>query len=491
MIIVPIVGPSAADARRQVRASVRDADMFELRLDLLSARWSGPALAAFIRGSKRPVIATCRPVREGGRFEGPEEDRFARIGDAVRAGAAYADCEQDAVGAFRVWCGTRHLRPRLIVSQHILTPGLPAIGAAYRRLRAARADVIKFVYTATDAWEISGVQAFLRRAARDRQPAIAIAMGEAGEASRVLYRVFGGWATFAAASDGEGSAPGQPTAAVMRRVFRAHERTARTRVYGLVGQPVRQSKGIYIHNPLYARAGFNGIYVRFPVTDLDRFIRRVGPLLRGCSVTLPHKAAMAKKCGTFTGSAACIGAVNTVVRTRTGWRGANTDAAAALDAIERKMAVSGRRITILGAGGAARAIAVEAVRRGARVTLANRTAARAATLGNELGVPWCPLAAVGKMEPEILVNTTAAGMWPAVHDSPLREIPAGVRLAFDAIYNPGMTRFLTMAESRGATVVTGVTMYAGQAVDQIRILTGLRVTAGQVLRLFRAASVNH
>jgi 3-dehydroquinate dehydratase/shikimate dehydrogenase len=487
MIIVPIVGPTVADARRQMKTCVRDADIFELRLDLCS----DPALVKTIRSARRPVIATCRPIREGGRFEGSESDRFERLGDAVRAGAAYVDCELDAVRDFRQWCREQRIRPRLIVSKHCFTPGFPDIAREYRQLRAARADIVKFAFTATDAWEVAGVQKFLQLAARDRQHAIAIAMGEAGEASRILYRIFGGWATFGSAGEGEGSAPGQLTATTMRRVFLAQTRTKRTKIFGLVGDPVRQSKGIYIHNPLYAKAGYNGIYVRFPVKDLGRFMKNVGPLLTGCSVTLPHKAGMAKLCASFIGGAAAIGAVNTVVRKRGRWCGANTDAGAALDAIEKVLKVRGQSMVILGAGGAARAIAVEGARRGASITLANRTEMTVRALAEELHLAWCPPSAIAEVQPSILVNTTPVGMWPDVAGTPIGEIPGSVRLAFDAIYNPAVTHFLAMAQERGAAIVSGAEMYAGQAVEQIRILTGIRVTASGVMRRFQTATRVH
>lgn len=487
MIIVPIVGPTLADARRQIRTSRRDADMFEFRLDLCR----DPALLRSIRSSRIPAIATCRPLREGGRFDGSEGDRFEYLGAAVRAGAAYIDCELDAVHQFRAWCAARALKPRLIVSKHDFKDGHADVLKVYKQLRAARADVIKFAYAATDAWQVAGARLFLQRAARDRQRAIAIAMGEAGEASRILYRVFGGWATFGSAGEHEGSAPGQLTAAVMKQVFLAHKRTPRTKIFGLVGDPVRQSKGIYIHNPLYAKAGFNGIYVRFQVGDLDRFMKECGPWVAGCSVTLPHKAGMARHCGSFIGSAAMIGAVNTVVRQGKRWTGANTDAGAALDAIEQQLTVRGERMVILGAGGAARAIAVEGVRRGAMVTIANRSEEKARALSSELDVAWCRIDAIGAAQPAILVNTTPVGMWPATEAVPVPSIPPCVRLAFDAIYNPAVTRFLALAAAQGARTVGGSEMYAGQAVDQIRILTGVRVSGATVMRTFQTALRQH
>jgi 3-dehydroquinate dehydratase/shikimate dehydrogenase len=193
---------------------------------------------------------------------------------------------------------------------------------------------------------------FLERASRDRQKAIAVAMGAPGEASRILYRVLGGWATYAAPEQGDPSAPGQLSASTLRSVFHAHERTKRTRVFGLVGNPVGQSKGIYIHNPIYRSAGYDGVYVRFQVADLGRFMKEMGPSLSGCSVTLPHKREMLRYCSSLSPGAAAIGAVNTIVRKKGGWHGANTDAEGALEAIGMRISVEGKRLVIVGAGGA-------------------------------------------------------------------------------------------------------------------------------------------
>lgn len=483
MIIVPITGSTPELARQQVKLSGRYADMLELRMDM-----TGPETAKSILGScRKPCIATCRPVREGGKYDGDEKDRLLLLTDAVRWGAAYIDVERDAVKELRARLQAGHLRPKLIVSRHLFAAGMPAIRKEYRSLRTAGADVVKIAFMASDAWQLSGVQEFLRLAMADRQKAIALAMGEAGEASRILYKVFGAWATYGAPEVGEPSAPGQIKARVLRSVFRAHQRTRRTRIFGLVGNPVGQSKGIYIHNPLYGAANYDGIYVRFLVADLERFMKHVGPFLTGCSVTLPHKTAMLRYCSSTTAGASAIGAVNTIVRSRGRWYGANTDANAALDAIERRRRVRGKRVVIMGAGGAARAIAVEAKRRGAEVVIANRTAGNARAMAAETGVEWTSLNNAPDLLPEILVNTTPVGMWPDVQSTPISTIPESVQLAFDAIYNPPLTRFLEMAKGRNVDVVTGAEMYARQAVEQIHILTGLRITASSVNRLFNAA----
>jgi len=274
----------------------------------------------------------------------------------------------------------------------------------------------------------------------------------------------------------------------MKKVFRSHLRTPRTKVFGLVGNPVGQSKGIFIHNPLYRRLGKDAVYCRFRVGDLGRFMKVFDGVLSGCSVTAPHKHTIMRFLKTTDAGARTLGAVNTVVRRSAGYFGANTDARGALDAIEQRLKVKGKRFVVIGAGGAARAIAGEASRRGAEVVVVNRTVSRARSVARALSLKWSTLEEIPALHPEILANATSVGMWPEVDASPLPVIPSTVELAFDAIYNPPMTKFLSDAKSAGAIVVTGVEMFTRQAVTQISLLTGKAPEASAVRRLFLSAS---
>jgi 3-dehydroquinate dehydratase/shikimate dehydrogenase len=484
MIIVPVTGPDTTRALGQLAASSRYADLFELRIDLLAV----PDLRQLIASSRKPIIATCRPLREGGAFAGMESERLAILQSAIDGGAAMVDLELDAWGEGRAGLRASRRRIRWIASHHELERFPRRVKSLYRALRHTGADVVKFAYMADDAWQIRAAMEFLGYARTDRQRAIAIAMGEAGEASRILYRVFGGWGTFAAPEDGDQSAPGQLPASIMKKVFRSDIRTAKTRVFGLVGNPVSQSKGIYIHNPLYRKLGQDAVYCRFKISDLARFMRIVKGRVHGFSVTSPHKHAMMKYLTAVEPLARSLGAVNSVVRRGGGYYGANTDARGALDAIEQRLRVRGRVLVVIGAGGAARAIGGEAARRGAKVYVVNRTTARAQSLARALGLRWTTFDAIASLQPEIVANATSAGMWPNVHTTPLEEFPASVRLAFDAIYNPPMTRFLGDAAGRGIVTVSGVEMYAGQAVEQIRLFTGKKTGITDVKRLFLAAT---
>jgi len=470
MIIVSITGPRMSEALEQVSASDPWADMFEFRLDVIRR----PEIAVLLLATRKPVIATCRPVWEGGEFTGSEEERLDMLAAASLLGADYVDIELRAgKKALRQFLGRRR-ESGVIVSYHA-PPGVrPGAALLYRKMRKTGADVLKFAFHARDAWENRIAFDFLLRASGDGQRAVAVAMGEAGEPSRVLYRVFGGWGTYAAPESGKEAAPGQVTARVLSRLYRTEHLNRSTKIFGVVGNPVRQSRGIRVHNPLFARAEKNGVYCRFAVNDLKKFVSRMVPLLSGFSVTHPHKVGIGKYLDSMDPLALAIGAVNTVTRTGGRLRGTNTDAPAALDAIEHVSPVQGKRMLILGAGGAARAIAYEGARRGAHVIVSSRTPRAAMKLAREFGAVYVPLGAIRGVDAEILVNATPVGMAPRTRESPFPSSMLGGRTVFDAVYNPPMTRLLREAAGAGAKIVRGTEMYVNQAAMQFALYSGIR-----------------
>jgi 3-dehydroquinate dehydratase / shikimate dehydrogenase len=460
MIIVAVTGPGMSEALAQVSNSSRHADAFEFRCDMIR----DPDLAVLLRSSKKPCIVTCRPGWEGGQFNGPESERLLFQQEALSSGADYVDIE---LRAFRQFVSSAHPDlKKVIVSHHADGITRAQVRRLYDRLHRTGAGVIKLAFVARDAWEISHAADFLKSARNDRRNAIAIAMGDAGEASRILYRVLGGWATFAASEDGAASAPGQLTARTMKTLYRADTLSRSTRVFGLIGNPVKHSRGIILHNAVFQRAGVNAVYCNFPVVDLGRFMSAVAPRFHGFSVTVPHKEAMLQYIDNVSPRVNAIGALNTIVRRTSGWFGENTDAAAALDSVERKVPVRGKRVLILGAGGTARALAYECVCRGGVVTIANRTERRARRLAKALGASAIRLDEIRAGEFDVIMNATSIGMWPDVDEDPLREVNLKNTLVFDAISNPPMTALLKHAQRDGATVVSGVEMFLRQAIWQ-------------------------
>ncbi len=468
MIIVAITGPTRQEALSQIARSRRYAALFELRLDILHEEDVRP----FIKKAGKPVVATCRPTWEGGGFTGSEPSRLALLADAVRTGAAYIDLEMQLGEATIRQFVRQNRRARVIASRHYFDGTLPDPTREYQALRSTGAHVLKLAYRAGDVSDIQGVITFLKKAKSQKQKAVAIAMGEAGEPSRILYRKFGGWATYAAPVGGPPAADGQIPADVLHSLFRADALSGQTRIFGVVGNPVRYSKGIHLHNPLFQDARKNAVYCRFEVHDLARFMQHIVPHLQGLSVTLPHKIAIMDYLDEIEERAHSIGAVNTVIRRGRKLIGVNTDGSGALDAIEEKLRVNGKSFLVLGAGGAARAIVAEAKRRGAVVFVTNRTMTKAEELASATEAKATTVEKGSSYD--IVANATSVGMAPEVDSTPL---PAGfvhMRLAFDAVYQPPESRFLREAKEQGAMTVSGVEMYLNQAAAQSRMYTGVK-----------------
>jgi 3-dehydroquinate dehydratase/shikimate dehydrogenase len=483
LIIVTITGPSMQEALAQVAGSSPYADTFEFRLDLMTK----PNIARLISSTRKPTIATCRPVREGGAFSGSERERIGVLELASVFGARYVDIELGSSPRIIEEFVRRKKESQVIVSHHLLDGTLFNTNRIYKALHATGADVIKLAYEADDAYENSHAFEFLGRAKADKQKAIAIALGEVGEPSRILYKKFGGWATYASTEDGKSAAQGQIPASQLRELYRAERITTGTKVFGVVGDPVKQSKGVFIHNPLFQHAKKDSVYCRFQVSDIEKFMHRIVPRLEGFSVTLPHKQSVMRYLDRVDPTAKAIGAVNTVIRRGKKLVGTNTDAPGALDAIEKVAKVRGKRMLILGAGGVARAIAYEAKQRSADVIIANRTLSRARQLAEEFGFEYVKWNSLRGVQFDILVNATSVGMVPRVDESPVPKAILKKKVVFDVVYNPPMTRLLTEARSVGAKTIQGTEMYLNQAALQSEMYAGQAPDIFFMRRLLKVA----
>jgi len=258
---------------------------------------------------------------------------------------------------------------------------------------------------------------------------------------------------------------------------------AQTRLYGVIGNPVRHSLSPIIHNGVFRRLGLNAAYLAFEVKDLAEAVKGIRGLgIEGVSVTLPFKTAIIPFLDRLEEVAGKIQAVNTIAHEGGKLIGHNTDWRAALEALEEKVNLKGKRVFLLGAGGAARAIAFGLKERGCQVFIFNRSQKKAAELSQELGFTCRPLSFTGKLEADILVNATSLGMAPHDEVSPLPQdfLPAGLTV-MDIVYSPRRTKLLREAEERGCLTIDGLSMLARQGAAQVEIWTGRKPDVGQII----------
>jgi shikimate dehydrogenase len=254
--------------------------------------------------------------------------------------------------------------------------------------------------------------------------------------------------------------------------------SGRTRVAGIIGWPVEHSLSPAMHNAAFAHLGLDWVYAAFPVHP-DRVEEAIrGLAAAGCAglnVTIPHKQAVIAACSAASDAVGAIGAANTLVPDGDGgFRCDNTDAAGFARALDEQapVDVAGRNVLLVGAGGAARAVAFALRDRGARVRVANRTAEKAAALGDPVPFTVAAMDIIAS-DCALVVNCTSLGLHG---DEVPPELPmAGIgrgQVVADIVYRPGGTPWLAAAASRGARPVDGLAMLLHQGAAAFEQWTG-------------------
>ncbi len=477
MICIPIIANNLADALHDMTEASKVADIVELRIDYIK----GVDLKRLLEKRTKPVIVTNRPVREGGKFNGSEEERIALLKLAIRLQADYVDVEHDSIQHIRR--DTVHRVPtKIIVSYHNFreTPG--NLTDIYKRLSQSGADIVKIVTHANSIADNVRVYQLLQQS---QIPMISFCMGELGIISRILYKRFGSYLTFASLQAGKESAPGQISIHELLNTYQAQKQDKRSAIYGLIGNPVSHSISPIIHNTLFREMNFNSIYVPFKVDTIGDFMREFRKLdIKGYSVTIPHKESVINHLDAIDPMAKKIGAVNTIVNMDGQLAGYNTDCEAAIKVLEdidqvcssaltKDVHLKGKKVTIVGAGGVARAIAFGLKERQAQITIINRNYGRAQSLARDVGCIARKFNDPQALDTDILINATPVGMYPNINETPIdKNKLKSSMIVFDTIYNPIETKLLKEAKAQGCKTINGLSMFVHQAAAQFKLWTG-------------------
>jgi 3-dehydroquinate dehydratase/shikimate dehydrogenase len=410
-------------------------DGIELRLDLFL---SLDFLSDFLCTCRLPVLLTLR--RTPNRSESQREALIRRL---FLLKPSFFDLESDMRPEFLRWAFSQGIK--IILSYHNFEQTPVDLDTIYCSMKEFPAYTYKMAMHSNSSSDALRLLLF----ARSNPNVNAICMGQRGEFARILGPIVGNKIDFGFLD--QPTAPGQLSIRELIETYRYKRLNRKTVLYGLMGNPVHASLGHLFHNEAFERSDINAVYVKMVVEEgeLVSFLplaKQMG--FRGLSVTMPLKERVLPG----------HGAINTLFFDEL-LTGLSVDGSSTLDAIGD---VSNLKIVIIGAGGSARSIVAEAVKRGASVTILNRTIEKAAILAAEYDCKCAPLCQV-PTNYDVLINCTPCSM-PIASQGILKNT-----VVADLVYSTKLTPFLQAAELRGCRLVYGQTIFENQAKAQFAL----------------------
>ena len=476
--IVSLVPEVAKDVLAALAHPPEGAAVVELRAD----RFPDLDIALAVKACPLPVLLTLRSTAEGG--EGPVDSirRKQILSTARDAGVALIDLEHRRDGDLIAQLG---LAPEQVVLSWHDTEGTPSdLDQLAENMGSSPARFLKIVPTCRSLRDLETVLALHRRhnnGPRNLRRVLAFSMGLSGIASRYLAPLLGPPMGFAAWSEGAAAAPGQLTIERLDAVL-SHLSGPPQRLFGVVGTDVSRSLSPVLHGAGYRRLGLPYLMVPLSVPDPEDLqelfvplghtcLDRVGFPARGWAVTTPYKAQAAKAAHRCAPRVRRAGAANTLILGHQGLVAENTDADGVVGSLVASgIDLPGRTAVVQGTGGAGRGAAVGLHLAGAEVYLRSRSAERARTVAEEIGVGWCASDTFPEAT-DVVVNATPLGLddgEPAVFSD--REI-SGALAVVDMVYGDRRTSLVESAIERGILVADGREVLLHQGYAQFAAFT--------------------
>jgi 3-dehydroquinate dehydratase/shikimate dehydrogenase len=471
------------------------ADIAELRVDCLEPD-ERFLVRRFPEQARIPVILTIRRSEDGGQFVGGEGARVNLMARGLafaeadrRLNFAYLDVEDD-LNVPSLEEAARTFGTRIIRSRHNIKGTDTDLPAIIRSMNRSGEEIVKLAVTVNSTADVLN----LFRAGKEcaGQEKILVGLGYYGTYSRILAEKFGSYLSYSGAysePDILPAAPGQVDVRELAELYRFRSITSATGVYGVVGFPVKVTGGPFFFNTVFRHEEIDAVYAPFPSDSIESFMNFADDLnIAGLSVTVPFKEEVIPFLEDQSLQVRNIGACNTLIRRPNGWFGTNTGIQAFSDSLLHFTGRTGlkrQKVTLIGAGGMAKAAASELHRLGAKVLILNRTLHKARDLSSRYKFAWGGLGTRGvemmDRYRDIIIQATSVGMTGAGDELVDTLFPADVlemyrfngrEKVMDLVYDPEMTPFLKRAVRAGCMVVNGYDMLTRQARYQYTIFTG-------------------
>ncbi|MDR2900712.1 MAG: shikimate dehydrogenase [Treponema sp.] len=459
-------------------------DVAELRVDFLDPD-ERLHIRRFPEMAGIPVILTIRRDTDGGKYVGGEASRITLFSMGLafaevdkRKNFAYVDIESD-LNVPSLEEAARTFGTKIIRSIHNFQGVGEDLPKLIRELRRTGDEIAKVAMMPQSTADVLRIYQAARETKNVKK--ILIGMGRFGASTRILADYLGSHLTYSSVTDEDDlslAAPGQLSPKELVELYRFKKINKDSKIFGITGYPLTATSSPAFHNALFTQEQIDAVYIPFPSDSINSFLRLAEEInMEGASVTVPYKESIIPNLSHRSDRVEHIGACNTIIRSAQGWMGYNTDGLGFSDALLKfvgKKNLRGKRVTIIGAGGAARAVAAEVARLKGRALILNRTVFKAKELALRYGFAWGGLDHQG-MEmldhySHIIIQTTSVGMEPNIDADPLDQYYfSGKEMVMDLIYKPAETRLLTRAKKAGCLIANGSDMLVAQAKYQYNL----------------------
>ncbi len=462
-------------------------DLVELRVDMLNED-ERLEIRDFPSKANLPCILTIRRTVDGGKFSEGEGSRsmiFARAlayaSEDKKKNFAYVDFEedfhisslQDAALAY----GTKIIR-----SFHDMQNPVENIAEKIKSMQISNFEIPKIAFMPHCMKDITKMYEEMSRFKNSQQ--IVCAMGPLGLPTRILAGKFNSYLTYTSPEDLnlKLESIGHTDPKTLEKIYHFHKLNDETKLFGITGWPLKYTSSPQIHNEKFMQDKTNAVYFPFraeKASEAFEFAKKIG--VKGFSVTIPHKEDIIKNLFSVDKKVEEIGACNTVINESGLWLGYNTDCTGFTKALLEFTGLKNlkkTRVSIIGAGGAAKAIAYAVKKLGGKACVFNRTVAKARSLGKQYGFEYASLGQESivtlKKYRDLIIQTTSKGMGSTEPSNPENDPLwfydfAGTEMIYDIVYEPEITPIMERAQKAGCRVSNGYTMLQYQAEEQYKL----------------------
>ncbi|MDA2934167.1 type I 3-dehydroquinate dehydratase, partial [Acidobacteria bacterium AH-259-D05] len=448
----------------------------ETRLDYLTE----PSVPKVPTHQGTDFIATCRPARQGGCYQGEEGNRLKLLQKATHSGFSWVDLEHDVAEDPPLPPSTQILR-----SYHCFDRFPEDLSALFQNLKEAGGDAIKVAVSISKTLHLTSLLKWLESLGKTT-PFVVLGMGDLGQPSRLLGAFLGNCWTYVAEDVKSKVAPGQLTLEQAVKCYQLPSWTNAPSIYGLLGNPLAHSLSPLLHNHLFQHHKLEKIYLPFLLDDVEVWFKYIEQSLlpfSGFSVTLPFKTDVLKLVHLHESS---VDSLNTLVKKDSTWEGLNTDYPGFLQALQSRLSLEGKTAIVLGNGGVAHTVVKALQDQGVQVTVAGRNGDRVARFAQLYGCRHTLFSNL-PVSAHICVNATPVGQYPNTEDSPLREDQLDFEVVYDLVYSPEQTRLLNLAQAKGLKTISGMEMFIEQAALQFVSWSGLSPERQMMKEILRSA----